>query len=269
LWTLDGKVALVTGAARGQGRAFARRLASEGADVAIFDLCTIAAAVGYPAATPDDLAETADEVRSAGGKVITRIGDVRDQSALDEIVSATFSELGGLDVVVANAGVASWGSLWELSDENWRTTIDINLTGVWHTFKAAIPAMIEQGKGGSIVAISSVAGLKALPGQAHYVASKHAVVGLVRAAAVELGPHRIRVNSIHPWAVDTAMAHGTDHEEILAANPHYLVSYGSILTEPALAKPDDIADAVLFLASDASRFITGSQLTVDAGATTV
>lgn len=267
--SLDGKVALVTGAARGQGRAFARRLAVEGADVAIFDICSAAAKVGYPSATPEDLAETEDAVRAAGGKVVSRIGDVRDQTDLDEMVAAASSDLGGLDIVVANAGVASWGPLWELSDEDWRTMLDINLTGIWHTFKAAIPTMIDQRRGGSIIAMSSVAGLKALPGQAHYVASKHGVVGLVRAAAVELGPHRIRVNSIHPWAVDTAMAHGTDHEAILAANPHYLVSYGAILTEPALARPDDIADSVVFLASDASRLITGSQLTVDAGATTV
>jgi SDR family mycofactocin-dependent oxidoreductase len=267
--TLEGKVALVTGAARGQGRAFARRLALEGADVAVFDVCGFAARVGYPHATPEDLDQTVAEVKESGRRVIAHQGDVRDQQALDALVTATLEDFGRIDVVVASAGVASWDRFWEMSDERWQSMIDINLTGVWRTFKAAVPAMIERGEGGSIVAISSVAGLKALPGQAHYSAAKHGIVGLVNAAAKELGPYQIRVNSVHPWGVDTAMTQDTSHAAQLESNPHYLASYGSILTESGIASPDDIANAVVFLASDASRFITGTQLRVDMGAVIV
>jgi SDR family mycofactocin-dependent oxidoreductase len=267
--SLEGRVALVTGAARGQGRAFARRLAGEGADVVAFDVCAEPTDIPYPAATPEDLDATVIEVEKTGRRAIRHVGDVRSQPDLDEAVGAALSAFGRLDVVVASAGISTWGRLWELSEAQWTEMLDIDLGGVWRTFKAAIPAMIEQGRGGSLIAISSVAGLKALPGQAHYVAAKHGLVGLVKAAAVELGPHRIRANSIHPWGVDTVMAEYSHVEESLAANPHYAASYGSVLPEPRLATPDDIADAVVYLAGDASRCVTGSQLRVDMGATAV
>jgi SDR family mycofactocin-dependent oxidoreductase len=264
--SLEGKVALVTGAARGQGRAFARRLAAEGADIAAFDICGHAAEVGYALATPADLDTTVAEVKATGQRILAHQGDVRDQAALDALVSATLEDFDRIDVVVACAGISAWGRFWELTEEQWQSMIDINLSGVWRTFKAAVPAMIEAGEGGSIVAISSVAGLKALPGQAHYSAAKHGIVGLVNTAAKELGPHNIRVNSIHPWGVETAMTQDTAHAAQIEANPHYLASYGSALTNMGIAAPDDIANAVVFLASDASKFITGTQLRVDMGA---
>jgi NAD(P)-dependent dehydrogenase (short-subunit alcohol dehydrogenase family) len=177
--------------------------------------------------------------------------------------------LGRVDIVVANAGISAWGRVWELSPEEWRTMIDVNLTGVWNTLRCTIPMMIGFGHGGSIIITSSVGGLKPLPGQAHYVAAKHGLVGLAGAAAVELGPYNIRVNSIHPWGVDTAMGSPPALQEILAENPTYGVSYSAALAEPRVATTEDIANAVLFLASDQSRCITGVQLPVDMGATKV
>ena len=266
---LDGRVALVTGAARGQGRAFARRLASEGADVIAFDICAEPTPIPYPPATPDDLDSTVRAVEEAGRKALPVIGDVRKQGDLDGAVASALSTFGRVDVIVASAGITSWAKFWELTETEWHEMLDIDLGGVWRTFKAAVPTMIEQGRGGSLIAISSVAGLKALPGQAHYVAAKHGLVGLVKAAAVELGPHLIRVNSIHPWGVDTAMAQYSQIEQKLAANPHYAPSYASVLPEPRTATPDDIADTVIYLAGDASRCVTGAQLRVDMGATLV
>jgi SDR family mycofactocin-dependent oxidoreductase len=253
--SLEGKVALVTGAARGIGRGIAASLAAAGADLLITDR--------------DELSETTADVEGAGRRAVAAQADVRDQASLDALVRDGAAELGGLDIVVANAGTTDWGNFWELSEERWQALIDINLSGVWRTFKAAAPRLIEQGRGGAMVAISSVAGLKALPGQAHYTASKHGVVGLVRTAAVELGPHRIRVNSIHPWGVETRLARESHIESLLSENPSYAGSYGSILPEPAVADPADIANAVVWLASDAARCVTGIQLPVDMGATTV
>jgi NAD(P)-dependent dehydrogenase (short-subunit alcohol dehydrogenase family) len=175
---------------------------------------------------------------------------------------------GSLDVVVANAGISTWGRFWEMSVETWQTMIDINLTGVWNTLRVTAPIMIEQGRGGSIITISSVAGIKSLPAQAHYSAAKHGVVGLTKTAAIELAPYNIRVNSIHPWGVETAMTQDTRFESILGENPNYMGSFGAML-DPAMAQPEDISSAVLYLASDMSKFVTGTQLTVDAGATKV
>ena len=252
---LSGRVALVTGAARGIGRGIALALAAEGADLVLTDL--------------DDLSETQGDVERTGRRVIGVEADVRDQPALDALVARGVDELGGLDVVVANAGLNGWSHFWEISDEEWQKLIDVNLGGVFRTFKAAVPTMIAQGRGGALIAISSVAGMKALPTQAHYTAAKHGVVGLVRTAAIELGPHRIRVNSVHPWGVDTRLARDSHTVEMLTEHPGYVPSYSSILTEPAIAQPADIANAVVWLASDAARCVTGIQLPVDMGATTV
>jgi NAD(P)-dependent dehydrogenase (short-subunit alcohol dehydrogenase family) len=197
------------------------------------------------------------------------IADVRDLGALEAVVGAGVARFGRLDIVVANAGIVSWGRFWEMSPQRWRDMIDINLTGVYNTLRAAATAMIAAGNGGSIIATSSVAGIKSLPGEAHYSAAKHGVVGLVKAAAIELAPYRIRVNSIHPWGVRTPMADGTDMRKIFADNPSYVASMGQILFEPPISEPEDIANAVLFLASDESRTITGTQLTIDHGATKV
>jgi SDR family mycofactocin-dependent oxidoreductase len=252
---LDGRVALVTGAARGLGQGICTALAAAGADVVATDL--------------SELDETAAAVKDHGRRIVAHAADVRDQGSLDEVVREGVDVLGGLDIVVANAGISTWSKFWEMSEEQWQTMIDINLSGVWRTFKAATPVLLEQGRGGSLVAISSVAGLKALPGQAHYTSAKHGVVGLVRSAAIELGPHQIRVNSVHPWGINTRLAQDPEVYEMLEANPTYAGSFGSILPAPHPAEPSDIANAVVWLASDAARCVTGIQLPVDMGATTV
>jgi len=252
---LDGRVALVTGAARGLGRAICTSLAANGADVIATDL--------------SELDDTIADVETLSQRAFGRNADVRDQASLDAAVRDGVAELGGLDIVVANAGISSWSRFWEMPEEQWQLMLDVNLGGVWRTFKASAPILIEQGRGGSIVAISSVAGLKALPGQAHYTAAKHGVVGLVGSAAIELGPFGIRVNSVHPWGINTRLAQDNEVETILAENPTYAASFGSVLPSPALAEPEDIANAVVWLASDAARCVTGIQLPVDMGATKV
>lgn len=268
---LNGKVAFVTGAARGMGRNHAVRLAREGASVIGID---VAAATsphnGYPAAREVDLAETARLLGAEGQPFLIEVADVRDSAALDEVLAKGVSEFGErLDVVVANAGINNWSRFWEMPDDQWQMMIDINLTGVWRTLKAAVPHMLSAGNGGSMITISSVAGLKALPGQAHYTSAKHGVTGLTKAAAIELGEYNIRVNSIHPWGVATALAEDPFIEKTLSAHPSYIMSFGSVLPALPTAKSDDISDAVIYLASDLSRAVTGTQLTVDMGATKV
>jgi SDR family mycofactocin-dependent oxidoreductase len=268
---LDGRIAFVTGAARGQGRSHAVRLAREGAAIIAVDIAgPVASANTYPASTEADLDETVRLVEAEGGNIVARVADVRDQAALDSALAAGAAEFGGrLDVVVANAGICNWGRFWEISDDQWQSMIDINLTGVWRTMKAAVPHMLSAGNGGSVVTVSSVAGIKALPGQAHYSAAKHGVVGLTKSAALELGEYGIRVNSIHPWGVATPMAEDPMTATVLTEHPAYLASFGSALPQLPLANPDDISDAVVWLASDLSRTVTGTQLTLDMGATKV
>jgi SDR family mycofactocin-dependent oxidoreductase len=268
---LDGRVALVTGAARGQGRSHAFRLAREGADVIALDVCArVSASTGYPPADRADLEETGRLVAAEGARVVAREVDVRDSAALDGVLGEAVPALGGrLDVVVANAGIADSRRFWEMPDEQWKTVIDVNLTGVWRTLKAAVPFMLAAGQGGSIITISSVAGIKSLPAAAHYSAAKHGVVGLTKAAAIELGEYGIRVNSVHPWGVETPMAGDRSAAPLFAEHPAYRASYAALLPGVPIARSDDISDAVLWLASDLSRAVTGAQLSVDMGATTV
>jgi hypothetical protein len=269
---LQGRVAFVTGAARGMGRNHAVRLAREGARIVAVDVAaTVSADNGYPPATPADLAETQALVRAEpGGAIVAGIADVRDSAALADVLARGVAEFGGrLDVVVANAGISNWNRFWEMPDEQWQTMIDINLTGVWRTLKAAVPHMLTAGHGGSIITVSSVAGIKSLPAQAHYSAAKHGVVGLTKSAAIELGEYGIRVNSVHPWAVATPMARDDTPGRLLAEHPRYAASFVGLLPGLPVADPDDVSDAVLWLACDLSRAVTGSQLTVDMGATTV
>ena len=269
---LDGRVVFVTGAARGQGRCHAVRLAREGASVIAIDVAAeVSADNGYPPATRADLEETASMVKDAGQQVLARAVDVRDSEGMNDVLAEGVASFGGrLDVVVANAGISNWGRFWELSDDQWLTMIDINLTGVWRTLRAAVPHMIEAGNGGSIITVSSVAGIKALPGQAHYSAAKHGVVGLTKSAAIELGEYGIRVNSVHPWGVATAMAEGDPMmAKVMTEHPTFGMSFGSALPNLPIAEPDDISDAVVYLASDLSRAVTGTQLTVDMGATKI
>lgn len=269
---LEGRVAFVTGAARGQGRSHAVRLAREGASIIAIDIAAdVSADNGYPPATRADLDETVALVRAEGREILARVVDVRNSDGMNAILAKGAAEFGGrLDVVVANAGIVSWGRFWEMSDEQWQTLIDVNLTGVWRTMKAAAPHMIEAGNGGSIITISSVSGIKSLPGQAHYSAAKHGVVGLTKTAAIELGEYGIRVNSIHPWGVATPMAaEDTNMAKLFTEHPHFGMSFASALPGLPLAEPDDISDGVVYLASDLSRAVTGTQLTIDMGATKV
>ncbi|MDI3340451.1 MAG: mycofactocin-coupled SDR family oxidoreductase [Sphaerobacter sp.] len=270
---LDGKVALITGSARGQGRAHATRLAAEGADIIAVDLCAPLPEVPWPLATPDDLQETARLVESRGRRCLTCRADVRSASEIEAAVAGGLATFGHIDVVVANAGVGSYGSAWQLSEAEWDTVVDTNLKGAWLTCRAVIPSMIERGAGGSLILISSTAGLRPYANMAHYVAAKHGVVGLMRALALELGPHRIRVNAVHPTSVDTGMIQNEATYELFGGGRRGLTRAEvapifqrlNLLPVPWL-EPGDISAAVLWLASDASRFVTGVALPVDAGA---
>jgi SDR family mycofactocin-dependent oxidoreductase len=269
---LDGRVAFITGAARGQGRRHAVRLAREGASIIAIDVAAeVSSDNGYPPATAADLEETVRLVEAEGQPILAHAVDVRDSDAMNVLLADGVTSFGGrLDIVVANAGISNWGRFWELPDDQWLTMIDVNLTGIWRTLKAAVPHMIEAGHGGSIITVSSVAGIKALPGQAHYSAAKHGVVGLTKSAAIELGEYGIRVNSVHPWGVATPMADGDPMmTKLLTEHPAYGMSFGSVLPAVPLADVDDISDGVVYLASDLSRAVTGTQLTIDMGATKV
>src|ERR1700742_5383232 len=203
---VEGKVAFITGAARGQGRAHAVRLAEEGADIIAIDICKQIDSVRIPASTPEDLAETADLVKGHNRRIFTAEVDVRDYDALKAAVDAGVEQLGRLDIIVANAGIGNGGAtLDKTSEEDWTEMIDVNLSGVWKTVKAGVPHILAGKQGGSIILTSSVGGLKGYPHTGHYVAAKHGVVGLMRAFAVELGQHMIRVNSVHPTHVSTPM----------------------------------------------------------------
>ncbi|MFC9978431.1 mycofactocin-coupled SDR family oxidoreductase [Gordonia sp. NPDC127522] len=261
---LEGKVAFITGAARGQGRAHAIRLASEGADIIAIDNNKTADTTAYAGPTPSDLDETARLVRATGRRIVAREVDVRDFEGLSAAVHDGVAELGRLDIVVANAGICSAAMSWEISLEQWHETIDTNLTGVFYTAKATVPILIEQGTGGSIIVISSAAGLRGMPFVGHYAASKHGIVGLARTMANELGSHRIRVNTVHPGGVNTEMT-------IPDMSP-YLEQYAETLAPMfmnalpyTVSEPEDIADTVAFLASDESRHMTGSEVRVDLG----
>ena len=269
---LEGKVAFVTGVARGQGRSHAVRLAEEGADIIGIDIASQIDSVPFPMATGDDLAETVAAVEALGRRIVATEVDVRDYDALKAALDDGVARLGRLDAVAANAGIVSFGRAEELPEPTWQDMIDVNLTGVWHTVKAAIPHLRTAG-GGSIVITSSGAGLKGNPNLAHYVASKHGVVGLMRTLANELAPDMIRVNTVHPGSVDTEMIHNRatyglflpGHDgDISREEVAPVFQTLSALPIPWL-EPVDISNAVVFLASDEARYITGVTLPVDAG----
>ena len=261
-----GAVALITGAARGQGRSHAVRLAAEGADIIAVDICAPVADVSYPTATPEDLATTARLVEEAGARVVTTAVDVRDGADLAAAVAEGAAALGGLDIAVANAGVCSIQRWDEVTPALWDTVIGINLTGVWNTCTAAIPHLVARG-GGSLILVSSAAGLKGQPFLTPYVASKHGLVGIMRSLANELASSHVRVNSLHPTGVDTPMLVGmaglTGH---LEGSPELGPLFHNSLPVDLL-QPEDISNAVLFLASDEARYVTGLTMTVDAGTT--
>ncbi|SDU44245.1 mycofactocin-coupled SDR family oxidoreductase [Jiangella alkaliphila] len=274
---VEGKVAFITGAARGQGRSHAVRLAQEGADIIAVDICEDVPGVTrfYQGATEADLAETVEQVEALDRRIVATKADVRDYEALKEALDDGVAQLGRVDIVSANAGIFIFGDQSHLvSEQDWRDVTDINQTGVWHTCKAAIPHLIEQGTGGSIVITSSTAGLKGTPNVAPYTASKHAVVGLMRTLALELAPHSIRVNTVHPTSVDTGMIQNEATYRLFlpdAQHPTRDDAEPIFRTINALpvpwVEPVDISNAVLFLASDESRYVTGLELKVDAGYT--
>jgi SDR family mycofactocin-dependent oxidoreductase len=263
---VEGQVVLVTGAARGMGRSHAVRLAAEGADIIALDICADIPGIDTPLGTREELDETAHQVVAAGGRVSTGVADVRDAEGLARAVDAGVAQLGRLDTVVANAGICTVQPWDRVSPEVWDATLATNLTGVWNTCVAGAPHLIAAG-GGSMILISSVAGLKGQPLFGPYSVAKHGVVGVMRVLANELAEHRIRVNTVHPTGVATPMLGGLgDLGPLLDDHP----TYGSIFLNSlpvSVVQPEDVSHAVLFLASDESRNTTGLTLTVDAGST--
>ncbi|MGW1743034.1 mycofactocin-coupled SDR family oxidoreductase [Nocardia sp. NPDC001965] len=270
---VSGKVALVTGAARGIGRAQAIRLAEEGADIVALDICGPVETVVVPPATEEDLARTARAVEKTGARIIATTVDVRDGAALRQVADRAVDEFGGLDVVCATAGITSSAPGLQLTEQQWQTMLDVNLTGVWQTCKATAPHLIARGSG-SMILTSSIAGLVGLVGVAHYTAAKHGVVGLMRSLAQELAPHGIRVNSVHPTNVDTPMIQNDmvrrsfrpDRENPTREEFAEAAKTMNMLPIPWV-EPVDIANASLFLASEEARYITAITLPVDAGST--
>jgi len=264
---LEGRVAFITGAARGQGRAHAVRLANEGADIVALDICADIDTMDYPNATPADLEETVKLVEDRGRRIVARQADVRDADAVEAVVREGVAEFGRLDIVVANAGIVrlSEGSKRR---EIFRDIIDVNLVGVWNTVEAAIPTLIDGGRGGSIVITSSSAGLKGTgtdrAGGHAYTAAKRGLVGLMQVWANYLGPHSIRVNTIHPTGVATGMVMNESMAKLFEANDVTVSAMQNVLPIQIL-QPEDIAEAVAWLVSDAAKFITGTAWPVDAG----
>jgi (+)-trans-carveol dehydrogenase len=269
---VEGKVAFITGGARGQGRSHAVRLAQEGADVALVDSCRDVPTSGYSMATTADLEETVKMVEQTGRRVIARQADVRDQAALDAAVAAALDELGPIEIVCANAGVASFAPTWQLTDEQWHDVIDIDLTGVWRTTKAVVPSMREAGRGGSIVLTSSAGGIQGIQNFAHYVAAKHGVIGLMKTLANEVAPQRIRVNAVVPGTVLTPMAMNEpamklfrpDLEHPTLDDVRDAMQGMHALPVPWL-DPMDVSNAILWLSSEEARYVTGIVLPIDAG----
>jgi SDR family mycofactocin-dependent oxidoreductase len=263
---VEGKVAFVTGAGRGQGRSHAIRLAEEGADVIAVDVCHDYDSVPYGMATEADLAETVKQIEVLDRRIVATQADVRDAAALKRAVDDGVAQLGRLDIVSANAGICTVQSWDEVTPEVWQDTIETNLTGVWNAMVVAVPHLIAAG-GGSIICTSSTAGIKGLPFLAPYVAAKHGVVGIARTMANELAQHKIRVNTVHPTGVDTPMAAGLGGlDALISRDPNLGPIYMNTLPVESV-DPRDISNAVLFLASDEARYVTGLEFTVDAGNT--
>jgi SDR family mycofactocin-dependent oxidoreductase len=271
---LDGKVAFITGAARGQGRSHAVRLAEEGADIIALDICQSLDTLGYPLATPDDLAATVKLVEELDRRIIAREADVRDHAGTKRVLDEGLSEFGHVDIVVANAGIMPILGDKAKEDRAWLDAIDVMLTGVFYTIDSAVPSMVERGEGGSIVITSSTAGLKGLSksvetataGMLGYTAAKHGVVGLMRAYANALAPHRIRVNTVHPTGVNTPMVVNEGFGVFVTEHPDAAAALQNPLPVE-LIEPVDISNAIVWLCSEDARYVTGVTLPVDAGYT--
>lgn len=251
-------------------------MAGEGADIIAIDVCgPISDTITYPLGSSEELAETVRAVEATGRKVLSREVDIRDLAALQQVVADGIEQFGRLDILVANAGVLSWGRLFEMSEEQWNAVIDVNLSGTWKTIRAAVPAMIEAGNGGSIIIVSSSAGLKATPGNGHYAASKHGLTSLTNSLALEVGEYGIRVNSIHPYSIDTPMVEKEAMMELFGKFPSFIHSfkpfpYRAVSQEGASSLQDfmtaeEVSDVVAWLAGDGSMTISGSQINVDRG----
>jgi SDR family mycofactocin-dependent oxidoreductase len=270
---VDGKVAFITGAARGQGRSHAVKLASEGASIIAIDRCAEDSFAPYSMGTPDDLEETVRLVEEAGGKIVARVADVRDLDAMTSVVDEGVELFGRLDIIIANAGLVTYSPLAEMEVDMWQHMIDINLTGVWKTVRAGVQHIIAGGRGGSIILTSSTAGLKTYDSIGHYVAAKHGVTGLAKTLASELGHHQIRVNSLHPTNVNTPMLVNPGTLKMFRPdldNPQVADALDSFSAVHALegmpwVEPEDVSNAVLYLVSDEGKFVTGSQFSVDGG----
>jgi SDR family mycofactocin-dependent oxidoreductase len=268
----SGKVAFITGVARGQGRSHALEFARRGASIGGLDICAPIATVPYDLAARSDLEQTAKQIGSAGGQAVLEVADVRDPDGVRSVVARVLEAFGRIDVVVTNAGVFSVGDPLTLSPQTWRDVLDVNLTGVWNTVQACLPAMVEGGRGGSVVMTSSIGGVQGLLQCPHYVASKHAVIGLMRSLANELAPHRIRVNAVCPTNVNTPMIQNPanyrtfrpDLEEPRSEDIVGVAAEMHLLDVPWV-EPEDVTAAVVWLASDAARYLTGVALPVDAG----
>jgi SDR family mycofactocin-dependent oxidoreductase len=273
---VEGKVALITGAARGQGREHALALAREGAAIVAVDIDTTIDSIEYPLATEDELNETVRLVEELGGRIVARNADVRSDRELAAAVDAGLAEFEKIDVVCANAGVCNFASTWEMTDEQWESVIDVNLTGVWRTLKATVPQMIENGEGGSVIITSSALAHQAVPGMASYIASKNGLVGLARTLAREVGEHSIRVNTVHPATVRTpifendAVAHALSPDRDFNTPAERLevldeVMAGAMLLPISALESVDMSNAILYLASEESRYVTGTEFRVDGG----
>jgi (+)-trans-carveol dehydrogenase len=269
---LQGKVALITGAARGQGRSHAVRLAEDGADIVAIDIAAAIPTAYYPPATPADLQLTGKLVEAEGVRALIAEADVRDQGGLDDVVARALAALGHIDIVVANAGTASHAPAWELADDQWQNVVDVNLTGVWRTVKACVPAMIARGQGGAVVLTSSLAGLHGYGNIASYVAAKHGVNGLMRTLANELGPHNIRVNTVCPGLINTEMMMNNETYAMFRPDVEHPTLEDAKAVFQAMQllpldwlEPRDVSNAIAFLVSDDARAITGVALPVDGG----
>lgn len=268
---LDGKVAFITGGARGQGRSHALTFAREGADIVVCDIAEGLPTVPYPLASAEDLADTVKMVEDLDRRCLAVQADVRESEQMREVAERAIVEFGHVDILLANAGIESFGLAQDLTDEQWDEMVAVNLTGAWKSCKAVIPHMIERHTG-VIVITSSIAGLKGLANQAHYCAAKHGVVGLMRGLAIELAPYRIRVNTVHPSSVDTPIIKNQAMYTLFSGgNPNATLEEVTpafrelnLLDTPWM-EPQDISNAVLWLASDDARYITGATIPVDAG----
>ncbi|MQY17710.1 mycofactocin-coupled SDR family oxidoreductase [Nocardia macrotermitis] len=269
---LDGRVAFITGAGRGQGRSHAIRFAREGADIIAIDTTRKVDSVPYRLSDADDLAETVRAVEATGRRIVARDADVRDFPALDAAVREGVDAFGRLDIVVANAGISSPAPTLEMSEQTWQDMIDINLTGVWKSLKAAVPHVISSGRGGAVVITSSLAAMHANENTAHYSASKAGLVMLMKVMAKELAPQDIRVNTVHPTTVATEMILNDatyhlfrpDLEHPDRADFEEAARTLNRLPVAAL-EPEDITDTVLHLVSDDAKFVTGTAQLIDAG----